>query len=133
MKLTERQASPTRLAQPHPPRAGYGLCVIVRAEGAGRALVEALTTDRTVVFGADWCADCRRAKSWLRRHDVPFTEYDTDADQSARARATTLAGGRSNIPVILTPDGTVLVEPTNVELAATLGTHSRRTGRSRCR
>jgi len=107
--------------------------VIVSTEGAGRALVDALTTDQTVVFGAEWCADCRRAKSWLRRHDVPFTEYDTDTDLSAGARATAIAGGRSNIPVILTPDGAVLVEPTNVELAATLSAHSRRTGRSRCR
>jgi glutaredoxin len=103
--------------------------VIVSTEGAGHTL----TTDQTILFGAEWCADCRQAKSWLRRHDVPFTEHDVDADPSSRARATAIAGGRSNIPVLLTPDGTVLVEPTNVELASALGAHSRRTGRSRCR
>jgi mycoredoxin len=90
-------------------------------------------TDRTQLFGADWCADCRRTKSWLRRHEVPFTEFDTDSDPAVRARAAAIAGGRTNIPVVVTPDGTVLVEPTNTQLASALSTHGRRRGRSGCR
>lgn len=86
--------------------------------------------DRTLLYGADWCPDCRRAKSWLRRHDVPFVEYDTAADPAVRDRAATIAGG-PNIPVVVTPDGAVLVEPTNSELATRLAAH-RRHGR-RCR
>lgn len=91
------------------------------------------STERTQLFGADWCPDCRRTKSWLRRHDVPFTEFDTEADPTLRARAAEIAGGRPNIPVVVTPDGTVLVEPTNVELASALATYRRRRGRSGCR
>ncbi|WP_133905910.1 glutaredoxin family protein [Actinophytocola oryzae] len=90
-------------------------------------------TDRTQLFGAEWCGDCRRTRSWLRRHEVPFVEYDTDADPDVRSRAEELAGGRTNIPVVLTPDGTVLVEPTSVELASVLSTHGARRGRSGCR
>jgi mycoredoxin len=89
--------------------------------------------ERTQLFGAEWCADCRRAKSWLRRHEVPFTEFDTETDPVARERATEIAGGRTSIPVVVTPDGTILVEPTNTELAATLAMHGRRRGRSSCR
>ena len=89
--------------------------------------------ERTQLFGAGWCADCRRAKSWLRRHGVTFEEFDTDTDPALRSRAAEIAGGRSNIPVVLTPDGTVLVEPSNVELAAALSTHSEHRGRSGCR
>lgn len=89
--------------------------------------------EQTQLFGAGWCPDCRRTKSWLRSHDIPFTEFDTEADPAVRARAMEIAGGRTNIPVVVTPDGTVLVEPTNTELAATLATHGRRDGRSRCR
>ncbi|HEX6353479.1 glutaredoxin family protein [Actinophytocola sp.] len=89
--------------------------------------------ERTQVFGADWCADCRRTKSWLRRHDVPFVEFDTDADPAMRTRAAEIAGGRTNIPVVVTPEGTVLVEPTNVELAEALAAHGRPRGRSGCR
>jgi mycoredoxin len=90
-------------------------------------------TDQTQVFGAEWCGDCRRAKTWLRRHNVPFVEFDTEADPALRARAMELAGGRANIPVIVAPDGTVLVEPTNVELATTLSSYRLRRGRTECR
>ena len=90
-------------------------------------------TEQTQLYGADWCGDCRRTKSWLRRHAVQFVEFDTDADPSLRERAATLAGGRTTIPVVVTPDGTVLVEPTNVELATTLSAHGQRRGRSGCR
>jgi glutaredoxin len=89
--------------------------------------------DRTQLFGADWCGDCRRTKSWLRRHAVPFTEFATDADPEVRERAARIAGGRTNIPVVVTPDGTVLVEPTSVELAAVLASHGQHRGRSGCR
>ena len=89
--------------------------------------------ERTQLFGADWCGDCRRTKSWLRRHNVPYVEFDTDSDPALRARATEIAGGRTNIPVLITPDGTILVEPTDVELATTLTPHRRRRGRTGCR
>jgi glutaredoxin len=87
----------------------------------------------TQIFGADWCPDCRRTKSWLRRHDVPFTVFDTEADPSLRERAAAIAGGRTGIPVVVTPDGTVLVEPSNGELAGALGGLARRTRRPGCR
>jgi glutaredoxin len=95
----------------------------VIVEGNGRARLGASTTettDQVLLFGADWCGDCRRTKTWLRRNDVPFTVIDTDVDPDARERAAEIAGGLQNIPVVLTPDGTVLVEPTSVELATTL-------------
>jgi mycoredoxin len=72
------------------------------------------------MFGADWCGDCRRAKSWLERNNVSYTVFDTDADTEARQRAVELAGGRRNIPVVLLPGGTVLVEPTDAELETAL-------------
>lgn len=97
-------------------------------EGDGRARLGASTTettDKVLMFGADWCGDCRRTKTWLRRNDVPFVEFNTDADPDARTRASEVAGGLSNIPVVLAPDGTVLVEPTSVELATALAEYRR--------
>jgi glutaredoxin len=104
--------------------------MIVRTEEDGRPPAG----DQVLLYGADWCADCRRTKSWLRRNEIPFTEYDTDADDALRAQAAELAGGRGNIPVVVTPEGAVLVEPTTVELATTLGSHRRRrAGQAGCR
>lgn len=102
------------------------VCAVILRDG-GPAV------ERTQLFGADWCADCRRTKSWLRRHGVSFEEFDTDSDPTLRSRAAEIAGGRSSIPVVVTPDGTVLVEPSNVELAAALSAHGERRGRSGCR
>ncbi|GAB2528064.1 glutaredoxin family protein [Nocardia heshunensis] len=77
--------------------------------------------DDIVLYGADWCGDCRRAKVWFKENGVAFTEVDVEQDDAARERAVEIAGGRKNIPVIVLPDGTVLIEPTNAELAAALG------------
>lgn len=76
--------------------------------------------ESVVVFGAEWCGDCRLAKAWLRDNDVPFTDIDVEHDDDARHRAIELAKGRTNIPVVVLPDGTVLVEPSVTELASAL-------------
>ena len=77
-----------------------------------------------VVFGADWCVDCRVTKAWLRDNDVPFTDVNVDGDDAARSQALELAKGRRNIPVVLLPDGSVLVEPTEADLASALLPHA---------
>lgn len=81
-----------------------------------------MNNGEVVLYGADWCGDCRRAKAWLRRAGIGFTEFDVAADERAKARAIELAGGRRNIPVVVLPDGGVLVEPTNAELESVLST-----------
>jgi glutaredoxin len=73
-----------------------------------------------VVFGADWCGDCRQAKAWLRNNKVPFTDIDVEHDDDARRQAIELAKGRTNIPVVVLPDGSVLIEPSDAELATAL-------------
>ena len=76
------------------------------------------------MFGADWCGDCRQAKAWLRNNHVPFTDVDVEQDEAARERAVELAKGRTNLPVVVLPDGSVLIEPTDAELAGALGRRS---------
>jgi mycoredoxin len=83
--------------------------------------VERGGSNNVVVFGADWCGDCRQAKAWLRHNNVPFTDVDVEHDSEARDRAIELAKGRRNIPVVVLPDGSVLVEPTDMDLAKALG------------
>ena len=81
-------------------------------------------SENVLVFGADWCGDCRQAKAWLRNNKVPFIDHDIDQDALARDKALELAKGRRNIPVVLLPDGTVLIEPTDAELAHALLPHA---------
>ena len=29
--------------------------------------------NKIVLYGADWCPDCRRAKTYLKENNIPFT------------------------------------------------------------
>ncbi len=75
--------------------------------------------DVVTIYGADWCADCRRAKRYLEATEVPYRWIDVDADPSAQALVD--AAGYRAIPVIVTPAGQVLIEPSNDELANVVG------------
>ncbi|HWC31500.1 MAG TPA: glutaredoxin family protein [Actinomycetota bacterium] len=68
-----------------------------------------------LVYGADWCGDCRRSKRLLERRGVEFSWIDVEADPRAAEEARRVSG-RRNIPVIVMPGGEVLVEPSDPEL-----------------
>jgi glutaredoxin len=73
------------------------------------------------VYGAAWCPDCKRAKAFLSTHRVPFDWVDIDGDPGGLAKVRELQGGGQTIPTILWPDGTMLLEPSDDQLAAKLG------------
>ena len=71
------------------------------------------------MFGADWCSDCRRSEKLLDGLGIDYDYVDVEAvvDGADRAKA---ISGRTQIPVIVFPDGTHLVEPSDAELSAKL-------------
>jgi glutaredoxin len=69
------------------------------------------------MFGAQWCGDCRRSKAVLDGLGVVYDYVDIEIVDDGAARASAISG-RTNIPVIAFPDGTHLVEPSDVELRA---------------
>ena len=73
------------------------------------------------VFGAPWCPDCRRSKQFLGEQRIPFVWVDIDQDEEGRTRVQEVNGGKQIIPTIVFQDGSILVEPSNAELAAKLG------------
>lgn len=75
----------------------------------------AAATPETVMFGADWCGDCRRAKLVFERAGVPFRYVDLVQEPDAADVARDISG-RTNIPVILYPDASHQVEPSNADL-----------------
>jgi mycoredoxin len=70
------------------------------------------------VYGADWCGDCRRSKRLLAARDVAFDWVDVAAQPEIRAELT--ANGYPAIPVIVMPDGSILMEPSDAALAEAL-------------
>lgn len=74
-----------------------------------------------VVYSTIWCPDCQRAKKFLGEQRIPYVNVDIEQDAEAMARVEQLNEGKRIIPTIVFPDGSVLVEPSNAELAAKLG------------
>ena len=73
------------------------------------------------VYGAPWCPDCKRAKQFLGEQRVPYNWVDIDQDEEGRSYVQQANNGRQIIPTILFEDGSILVEPSNAELASKLG------------
>jgi mycoredoxin len=71
------------------------------------------------VYSTEWCGDCHRSKRLLDRLDVAYTSIDVEQDDVMRDRAIAIAG-RQAVPVIVLPDGSHLVEPTDPELEGQL-------------
>ena len=72
-------------------------------------------------YGAHWCPDCRRAKQFLGEHQIPYRWVDIEQDPAGEQYVIQKNDGKRIIPTIEFPDGSILVEPTNAELAAKLG------------
>ncbi len=77
---------------------------------------------RIKVYGAEWCPDCRRSRNYLDSQSVDYTYVDVDGDDDAQAYVKQVNDNRLIIPTIIFPDGSVLVEPSNAELARKLRT-----------
>ena len=80
-----------------------------------------MTEPSIVVYGAPWCPDCRQSKQFLGEQRLPFTWIDIDQDKEGMKRVQELNNGKQIIPTIVFEDGSILVEPSNAELAAKLG------------
>jgi thioredoxin reductase (NADPH) len=73
------------------------------------------------VYGAYWCPDCRRSKQFLGEHQIPYRWVDIEQDPTGEAYVLQKNDGKRIIPTIEFADGSILVEPSNAELAAKLG------------
>jgi thioredoxin reductase (NADPH) len=74
-----------------------------------------------VVYGAPWCPDCKRAKTFLAEHRIPYDFVNIDTDADGLAYVENLQNGGRTIPTIRFADGSHLIEPGNDEIADRLG------------
>lgn len=79
------------------------------------------TADNIVMYGADWCGDCRRAKAYFETHDVAYTYVDLVERPDEMDEVLRRNDGLRSIPVVVFADDTHLTEPSNQDLAAKLG------------
>lgn len=70
---------------------------------------------RVIMYGADWCPDCRRAKSFLVDNHIKFQYIEVDKLEWAAQAVETINNGKRTIPTILI-DGTPYTNPDNPTL-----------------
>lgn len=73
---------------------------------------------KITMYATTWCGDCRMAKRWFDQHGVAYDYINIEQNDEAAAYVRKVNGGRSSVPTIVFPDGSILVEPSARELAA---------------
>ena len=76
---------------------------------------------KIIMYGSDWCGDCRRARRFFDQNEIPYEWINVDRNKQAEAYVREVNGGNRSVPTIVFPDGDILVEPDEDELAYKLG------------
>ena len=59
-----------------------------------------MAENEVILYGASWCADCRRAKKFLDQNAVPYKYVDIEKDRDAERFVIRANNGKSIIPTI---------------------------------
>jgi glutaredoxin len=78
-------------------------------------------TDKIIVYSTVWCPDCKRARKFFGEHQIEYEHIDIDCNPDAATIVKQLNNGMRSVPMIVFPDGSILVEPSNAQLAEKLG------------
>ncbi|MGD0955440.1 MAG: glutaredoxin family protein [Candidatus Acidiferrales bacterium] len=57
-------------------------------------------SEAVTIYGTTWCADCRRAKQFLRERKVAFREVNIDEAPDAEELVLRVNNGRRKVPTI---------------------------------
>ena len=79
-----------------------------------------MADDKLIVYGVAWCGDCRRAQKFLQINKIPYEFINIDQDINGEQVVTKINRGFRSVPTIIFPDGSILVEPSNRQLAQKL-------------
>ena len=77
--------------------------------------------DIIVMYGTNWCGDCRRARRYFEQNGIDYEFINIDEDKEAAQFVIKTNNGYRSVPTIIFPDGSILVEPSNQELAIKVG------------
>ncbi len=80
-----------------------------------------MTNDNIKLYGTDWCSDCKRSKKFLGEQRIRYEYINIENDQAGQAFVQQVQNGGMSIPTIVFDDKSLLIEPSNAELAAKLG------------
>ena len=77
-----------------------------------------------MMYGANWCGDCVRAKKFFIDNNINYQKIDLELEENehfVESEVLRRNNGKKKIPVIVFDDDSHLTEPTNAQLAEKLG------------
>jgi thioredoxin reductase (NADPH) len=77
------------------------------------------------VIGAMWSPASHEIKDFLARSSIPYLWMDVERNTEAQRLATAVGGDAPEVPLVLFPNGDVLIQPTPQELAEKAGLKTR--------
>jgi thioredoxin reductase (NADPH) len=77
------------------------------------------------VVGHQWSAQSHQVKDFLSRNLVPYQWLDAEIDEEAHQLLELSGSDGSQLPLVLFPEGTPLVQPTNAQIAERIGLRMR--------
>jgi thioredoxin reductase (NADPH) len=95
---------------------------------AGWQAMDHRPVPETKVVGHRWSSRSSEVREFLGRNQVPYHWYTSEDDEGQRLLAAAGTDER-HLPLVVTPDGQVLVEPSDAELAARVGLNTNPTER----
>jgi len=78
-------------------------------------------TPLITIYGTSWCGGSRRARELFDRNNLSYTWIDIDLDDKAARYVESVNRGFRSVPTIVWPDGSMLVEPSDAQIAKKLG------------
>jgi mycoredoxin len=80
-----------------------------------------MSDQNILVYGVNWCGDCRRTRRLLSEYGIEYQWIDIDHDKKGEEFVLKINRGYRSVPTIVFKDGTVLTEPSNATLVNKLG------------
>ena len=80
-----------------------------------------MSNQNILVYGVNWCGDCRRTRRFLNEHAIEYQWIDIDIDKKGEEFVRKANRGYRSVPTIIFEDGSILTEPSNNQLAMKLG------------
>ena len=69
---------------------------------AGEINYDPEVSGEVTLYSTQWCGYCTKTRAYLRRHDVPFTEYDVEQSDEAMSQIMQLQA--FGVPVVVVGD-----------------------------
>ncbi|MDD5368252.1 MAG: glutaredoxin domain-containing protein [Anaerolineaceae bacterium] len=79
--------------------------------------------DKLIIYGTTWCGMCRRTRGYLDRQQIPYEFINIDDNEEAGAFVEKVNRGYRSVPTLVSPDGSILTEPSESQLIAWLESH----------